>query len=252
MRERLLADPARSEADRELLRSLEARVDGADDMWRAESDLYLATGLSAIHLIDEALGATGSAEPGSILDLPCGYGRVLRFLRARFRGAEIVASDIHSGGVRFCERRLGAVPHPSSEELDQVEFGRRFELIFCGSLATHLGERDLGALLALIERSLSPRGLAILTTNGSSLAEAPDDNLTGALREGAAAGLVAAFERDGFGFEPYERRGSSGRYGSTLVSRPWLRERAGALGLRQAWLGERAWLGYQDAIALAH
>ncbi len=158
MRQRMLSDPARPRADRDLLERVDTRVHGNDDMWRADEDYYLATGLGAVHLIDDALIATEVGEPRSILDLACGHGRVLRFLRARFPDAEIVASDVKRGGVRFCRRHLGATGHRSGADLDQVEFGRRFDLIFCGSLATHLNERDVGALLALCERSLTPGG----------------------------------------------------------------------------------------------
>src|SRR5919201_3770682 len=45
---------------------------------------YLATGESALKAVRLALLAARAAEPRSILDLPCGHGRVLRWLAAAF------------------------------------------------------------------------------------------------------------------------------------------------------------------------
>ena len=91
---------------------------------------------------------------------------MLRFLAQRFPEAEITACEIQRGPVQFCVRTFGAQPAYSSVNLDEVELGKKFDLIWCGSLVTHLNERDIVALFRLFARHLTLGGLAVFTTHG--------------------------------------------------------------------------------------
>ena len=62
---------------------------------------YYKVGLSAIRCINEALKLAGLTKVGSILDLPCGSGRVLRFLVHQFPEAEITGCELEPGPVRI-------------------------------------------------------------------------------------------------------------------------------------------------------
>jgi SAM-dependent methyltransferase len=205
-------------------------------------------GLEAIHTIEQGLAAAGESEPGIILDLPSGYGRALRFLRVAYPEAEIVACDLNRDAVRFCARRFGAKPRDSTPDLDRLSFPQRFDLIWCGSLLTHLSESDASSLIALMRRSLAPRGVAVVTTHGEHLAPKPDGTWNGGLTPEAVARLRSSVDRTGFGWEPY---GGGGRYGAAVMSREWLRDRAGQLALTEVWFEQDGWGGYQDAFALA-
>ena len=68
-------------------------------------EMYFRHGGQAVQLIRLALAhrdlyAGVHPPPRRILDFGCGYGRVIRFLRAHWPDAEIVASDVLSEGVR--------------------------------------------------------------------------------------------------------------------------------------------------------
>ena len=69
---------------------------------------YFNVGRSALECIDICLRAAqmGVFDVKRILDLPCGHGRVLRYLRAAFPEAEITACDILRDGVDFAPQRL--------------------------------------------------------------------------------------------------------------------------------------------------
>jgi methylase of polypeptide subunit release factors len=65
---------------------------------------YLAVGLSAVRCVDNTLKISRTKAVRTILDLPCGHGRVLRFLKVAFPEARVVACDIDATAVSFCKR----------------------------------------------------------------------------------------------------------------------------------------------------
>src|SRR5689334_1184134 len=76
---RLLVDPTLTESDRKLLAQVSSRIYHNDGMYYGDGAQYFHVGLSAMHCIDEAVNRAGLKSINSILDLPCGGGRVLRF-----------------------------------------------------------------------------------------------------------------------------------------------------------------------------
>ncbi len=90
--------------------SLVTEVSPDDGMWRISPDAYFEIGASALSGIEEVLDRSGVEQVDSILVLPCGHGRVLRWLTARFPDAAITACDINRSAVDFCVRTFGAEP----------------------------------------------------------------------------------------------------------------------------------------------
>ena len=80
----------------------------------------------------------------NILDLPSGYGRVMRFLKAEFPEAALTACDVIREGVDFCARTFGARAIYGKEDPSELELDERFDLIWCGSLLTHVDEENWG------------------------------------------------------------------------------------------------------------
>jgi SAM-dependent methyltransferase len=134
---------------------------------------YLSDALSAIENIEASLAAAGRSwhEIASCLDLPSGYGRVTRHLVRRIDRSRVTACDIDPQAVRFCAAEFGVEALRSRSDLRQVSFPRSYDLIFVGSLLTHLtpdeGLRMLEALVPL----LNPEGQLIFTTQGASCLE---------------------------------------------------------------------------------
>ena len=156
-KKRLLSDPSLSLRERELLSKVSSRIYYQDGMYDEDGAHYYKVGLSAIHCIDEALERAKLTDVRTILDLPCGSGRVMRFLVQRFPEAEITACEMASTEqVEFCAR-VWRSPAFSSLNLDEVSLGKEFDLIWCGSLVTHLNETGIVALLKLVLTSPGDR-----------------------------------------------------------------------------------------------
>src|SRR5262249_54873619 len=154
-----------ADVERSVIRT-RAPSDGMYGRYGGAEEHYAHVGRSALLAIRTAMLAAGKDGVASILDLPCGHGRVLRYLKAAFPGARLTACDIERDGVDFCAETFGAVPVYSETRPDQVRIADRFDLIWCGSLLTHLGVETWRGFLELFVSLLQPEGLLVFTTHG--------------------------------------------------------------------------------------
>lgn len=214
-------------------------------MYKGDGAHYFKVGLSAVRAIDEVLKRAELKEVRSVLDMPCGYGRVLRFLTLRFPQAQVTACEIDREAVDFCVREFGAKPFRSIADFDALDLGSRFDLIWCGSLATHLDDEKIRALLRLFSRHLSRGGLLIFTTHGDPVArDMPKRILDYGLTDEQTARITSEYERTGFAYTDYPDREN---YGISLTSPAWVREQARRVGnLREVCFAERGWDFHQD------
>ena len=244
-KQRLLSDPSLTKTERELLKNVSGKIYFNDGMYDGNGAHYFKVGLSAIHCIDEALARADLKAVRTILDLPCGSGRVMRFLRHRFPEAEITACELEAGPVEFCVRAFGAEPAFSSLNLDEVSLGKKFDLIWCGSLVTHLNERGIDALLRLFHRHLAASGIMIFTTNGDFVARTiPTRDFDYGLEQEQIDRIGIEYPQTGYGFEDYPGEKD---YGVSLTSPEWIRTRVRAVGgLREVFFKEKGWDDHQD------
>ena len=132
---------------------------------------YIADAQSAIANIDESLHVTGRSFAGvkACLDLPSGYGRVTRFLREKIASGHITACDIDGEAIRFCAREFRVKALLSRRDIRAVSFPERYDLIFVGSLLTHLPEVDCLRTLDALVDVLTPRGgVLVFSTQGET------------------------------------------------------------------------------------
>jgi SAM-dependent methyltransferase len=160
-----------------------------DDMKDAQDSdgaHYAAVGHSAVAAIRRGLTAAGRSfdDVESCLDMPCGFGRVLRVLALEIPGERITACDINRRAIRFCATQFGATPLRSTASLDRMALGRH-DLIWCGSLLTHIDEQRVEQLLRSFAGALVPGGVAVVTIHG----EAPSQGPYAPRREEIAAAL---------------------------------------------------------------
>ena len=244
-KQRLLQDASLSAGERDLLSKVSTRIYYNDGMYHGDGVHYFKVGLSAISCINEAVENAGLTTVRSILDFPCGSGRVLRFLVQRFPEAEITACELERGPVEFCVRTFGARAAFSSLNLDEVSLGKKFDLIWCGSLVTHLNESGIIALLKLFHRHLAAGGLMIFTTHGDFV---PGRIVRREFDYGLTPEQIEKigidYPRTGYGFEDYPGEKD---YGVSLTSPEWIRARVRELGgLREVLFKERGWDNHQD------
>jgi SAM-dependent methyltransferase/predicted O-methyltransferase YrrM len=241
--QRRRAAKALNAADRELVEAVDTAVSPRDAMYAGDGEHYFSVGLSAIRCIE----ASGAPEPQRVLDMPCGHGRVLRFLRARYPRATTVACDIDANAVGFCAQRFGAEPVQSSDDLSKLDLPGPFDLIWCGSLVTHLDADPIAALLQLFQRSLASGGMAVVTTHGALVAERLGAGETYQLDASAARAVAEQYGATGFGYADYPR---SAGYGISVSSQEWMDAAAARAGLGVAHFAPNAWDAHQDVFAL--
>jgi SAM-dependent methyltransferase len=242
---RLLADGALGESQRELLRQVESRISPHDTMYTGDGAHYFKVGLSALRSIEEAMRRANLSSVERILDLPCGHGRVLRFLARRFPAAALTACDLDRDGVDFCARAFGATPVYSRIDLDALSFDAPFDLIWCGSLITHLDARPTRALFRLFARHLAPGGLLLFSAHGDYVARRlPTGEFDYMLTGEQTARITGRYAATGFGYEDYAEQDG---YGVALTSPAWIRARLAEVGgLREVYFGARVWDDHHD------
>lgn len=249
--EKLLKDPALSDKDRELLNQVESRISPGDGMYIGNGAHYFKVGLSAIACIEAAIDAARLNTVRHALDLPCGHGRVLRFLVRRFPEVRWTASDLDRKGVDFCVRTFGVEGVYSQFGLSEFSLDHQFDLIWCGSLITHLNDTGIRGLLSFFARHLSPGRLMIFTTHGERVIQRMLNRTFdyGIANENIPA-LIDAYRNNGFGFTDYPHASdygvSGGGYGVSLTTPEWIRAEAEKLGLNEVYFSEHGWDDHQD------
>ncbi len=227
-------------------------IDPGDGMYLGDNRAYFAVGHSALRCIRVALLAAGRAEDSvaSLLDLACGHGRVLRTLKAAFPSARLTACDINRKGVDFCARTFGALPVYAAERPEEIPLTGPFDLIWSGSLFTHLSADRWTGFIELMGSRLAPGGLAVFTTHGRSIAaklRSGADNY--GLEPTQVAAILQGYDADGFGFGEQDVP-AAGRWGIS-VSRPsWVvAQLEKHADFELLVFTERGWALHQDVVA---
>lgn len=212
-------------------------------------DHYFEVGRSALAAIEVGLAEAGSvAEVRRILDVPCGHGRVLRMLRGRWPNAELTACDLNRDAVDFCVDTFVASGVYSTNPISDVDGGEDHDLVWVGSLLTHLDAPRWSEMLEWMRDRLRPGGVLIASTHGAAglakMSAGADYGLTAVDRDR----VVGTHQTTGFGYAPYPWDPD---YGISLSSPTWVRSTIAAIsGLDLVSLHERAWDDHHDVVTL--
>ena len=131
-------------------------ISANDEMFQGNRTGYFKTAASCLRCVELAMQAAGMERPTSILDLPCGHGRVLRMLKARFPEAQLTACDTNRDGVEFCARTFDAAPVYASDEPSSTRIEGSFDLVWVGSLLTHFDKDRWRGFMDLFMSVLAP------------------------------------------------------------------------------------------------
>jgi SAM-dependent methyltransferase len=210
---------------------------------------YLATGESALKSIRLAQLAARAPDFESILDLPSGHGRVTRWLRAAYPNALLTACDILTDGVDFCAEEFGAIPVYSRPGITAAEFPDRYDLIWVGSLFTHVDVPDWDQLIALFYELLIPGGVLVMTVHGELVAERMRAGNLYGYPDRSVARALRAYEHAGFAF--LEEHPDQIEYGITLSRPEWVVSRVlRHADFRMAVYTEALWANHQDVVGV--
>lgn len=215
-----------------------------DTMFDGSDEHYLSVGISALRAVEMARG--DGPAPCRILDLPCGHGRVTRALRARFPEAAITVCDIDRQGVDFASSRFGAHGIYSRGDFRSLALGKAYDLIWVGSLITHLPEVETRRLLDCMMRHMSPHSTLVVSSHGDFVAERMR-SWTYGLASSSARALLEDHAHWGYGYRDYP---NSKGYGISLISRRWVDRALRDSPLRLDDYVERGWDNHQDILVL--
>ena len=191
-----------------------------DGMYARTPDLYFPTGALALRCVRLALFEARKETCESILDFACGYGRAMRFFRAAFPDARLTACDIAADAVDFCAQEFGAVPVYSQEDPTQIELPGPFDMIWVGSLFTHVPEHRWVQFFDLLGSVLAADGLLVFTVQGRhTRRQLAEGRLPWDLTDSDIEQIVCGFDETGYGYADWT--GLHG-YGTSLNRASWV------------------------------
>lgn len=213
-----------------------------DQMWKGGESWYFPVGLAGLRLVQNAVSLSGLREVRTILDLPCGHGRVARYLRAGYPEAQLYFCDIDESGVDFCAQTFAGIGIVSKRNLNDVDLPKPLDIIWVGSLFTHLDEAHARTWLAYLCEHLSADGVLVATFAGDFVARLHKEN------PAFDAKAIADFEALGWGYAPY---GVANDCGQALSKPGKVIEIASSIaGVRILHFAERGWADRQDVLVL--
>ena len=232
---------------------LNGRIHIDDTMFVGDMAHYMSVGQSAVNNIQESLTAANLSLNSlrSILDIPSGYGRVLRVLASKVHPEKITACDIQKEQIEFCAKEFGCKQFLSSTDLSKIHFPENYSLIWVGSLFTHFNEKDFTDLLKLLFESLEDNGLLIITTHGKYAVEIFEKYWGNGPVPASREELQKTLDQNnGFYFAPYPYLPS---YGISISLKEYVDSLFDGLFREKAKIvrfAERGWDNHQDVFSI--
>lgn len=228
----------------------ETAISPADWMARGKPpDLYFLRGYEALRFIDRAVWLAGT-DPGRILDFGCGHGNIARMLKAHYAQSTIWGQDVDPAWLAWCREHLGIETIRSADRIAEVEVPEgAYDLIWVGSVFTHIPPAAFDHLLATLARGLAPGGVLIFTTAGRLVREGFDVDGEFALTRDDAVRAVEGYDGRGYGFAPY----TGGRYqdwGRAMVAFDVVLSKIAANRMRPVLFEGGGWGRRQDVYAI--
>lgn len=223
---------------------------------------YFSVGESALNSIKIIFDITkkNSNDIKNILDLPCGHGRVLRHLKSHFPSSSITVCDLNYDAVDFCAKTFDAVPVYSEKNIEQISIKNKFDLIWCGSLFTHLNIDSWHNFLVFFNSILNEQGILIFTVHGLWVAERMKNREAnyGLDDDQVLNNMIDSYECKGFGFSPFkpiyminQTKGLQENYGISISSPSFVSSYLEKFpNLRLLTNIERGWDQHQDVVAV--
>jgi SAM-dependent methyltransferase len=207
-------------------------------------DHYLSVGASAVDCIRACMLLAGIGGFRSILDFGAGAGRVTRWLVAAWPEAAVSCADLREADLAFCAERFRATTFRSSTDIDAMAAPGRYDLIWVGSVLTHLDSAKAIRLIGKLLSWASPGGLVVMSTHGR-FAHSQGNRY---LHPGPLAIAEAEYRQSDYGYADYP---TSPGYGVSFAKPAWIVRVLDAVPTaRLTCFAERAWDRHHDIVAL--
>lgn len=208
---------------------------------------YFSVGASALANIRNAVDSA-VLRPDTILDFGCGAGRVTRWLAAAYPLARMEACDVRPEDVRFVGETFGAQTWVSDTDISRINPPSTYDLVWVGSVFTHLPRLSSMALFDTLVTRLNPGGVLVFSTHGRwPASRGPQKDFYG-LDEKHWRIALTDFHATGYGFGPYFH---STDYGISLSKLSWWADQFTANAeLRVIGMSEKSWDNHHDVLAV--
>ena len=174
---------------------------------------YFWVGEVTVELILSVLLQSPTTYVGEILDFGCGYGRVGRYLRAMFPWKNITFADVEDAATSFCASKFKGKALTTPKYFHELELPGKYDLIWLGSVFTHIDYERMKVLWSKMFVSLKPNGIIIGTFRGTKMYQQYKLNPEVSKRD---EDLLEAYEKYGFAYRRYP--GWTDDWGLSLVS----------------------------------
>ena len=170
---------------------------------------YNRIGASVVSFIEEGLSMTGRslADVEAFLDFGSGYGRVTRTIVQKIDPNKVSVFDVDPGATAFCAQEFNVKPinfrNPNRWDYKRVPF-EQYDVIWLGSVLTHLSKSYSKEVLTLISEILKPGGLLIFTIHGDQTFPRLQEGYYGDHLKELAPGIMYEYRETGFSFVPYQ------------------------------------------------
>src|SRR5262249_54525564 len=168
-----------------------------------------------------------------------------------FPRVPITFSDVDRSGVDFCASRFDGVGIYSDPDLLRVAFPTRFDLIWVGSLFTHLDIYRTKTFLKHLVDQLSDNGILVATFHGRWSIEV-QQRYGPMIDDIRWTRVLSEYAEIGYGYCPYPHSDSGYTYGVSLVRASRVVDLVSGLdGTRLLSYTERGWADNHDVLVLA-
>jgi SAM-dependent methyltransferase len=212
-----------------------------DAMFGGNHDHYFGVGASALSNILHALAVTDTT-PARILDFGCGAGRVTRWLRSAFPSAAIEGCDIREADLQFVAGEFDVRTWVSGTDVSLLKPPSSYDLIWVGSVFTHLPMRVSVELFDKLASWLNPAGVLVFTSHGrhvSALGE--QSNFYGIPDDWSR--VLSEYRNRKYGYADYAQTPG---YGISVTQLSWWAELVSSRSnLRLITMYERGWDDHQ-------
>ncbi|MFN7054628.1 class I SAM-dependent methyltransferase [Hyphomonas sp.] len=252
------AKPARTDALVRFAHLYEAYLQAEIDMTLSPeesmgNEWYAGVGESGAKAVTLACMSSWLSDVRTVLDMPCGHGRVLRHLVKLFPGAVFDACDIDKPGIEFCASQFGATPILSKARPEDVAFPRKYDVIWIGSLFTHTTQDLTLRWIRQLASHLTEAGIIVATFHGRF--SALNGEAFGYIEPPIWRKIVKGYERGGYGYQNYSQPAHDGNvpgdYGISLSKASHILALIEQMkDLRIFNYIERGWAGHHDVLVI--
>ena len=217
-------------------------------MFDGRVEHYFFCGESALRVLRAAISLTAIDVPKRILDYGAGAGRVTRWMKAAFPDSKIHACDLREGDMAFLRTTFGIEAWTVGKDAGGLTVPVSYDLIWVGSVITHLSEADAVQLFEKLLSFCNPGGLLALSFHGQTAIDRQDKTDFRYIHDPGWHQIKAGYAGNGYGYADYHGQVA---YGISVCTPSWMVRMIRATAVvRLVLLGERLWANHHDVVVV--